>query len=102
MRFFWLGILVVCTTVPLHSQPSPEGPTSKKAQESYQIGLNYVQQREWGLALSYFRQADKQDGGHCLVCQEQMIQTGLQSNNWKALDEGAGSLTAELKEPKQK
>lgn len=101
MRFYWLQVLMVCATFPMYSQVSPEGPTSKKAQESYQQGLNYVQHHEWNLAISYFRQANKQDSGHCLVCQEQMIQSGLQVNNWKAVEEGARSLTTEVKEPKQ-
>lgn len=90
MRSFWQGIILVCLAVSVFSQDSSQGPTDSKAQKNYQEGLKAMQQREWGVALSYFRQADKQDGGRCIVCQEQMIQLGLQNDNWKAVEDGAG------------
>jgi len=83
------------------AQAPPADPMDKKAEQSYQEGLKSLQQRAWGVALSYFRKADKQDGGHCLPCQEQMIKIGLQSKDWKAVEDGAAGLATEVKEPKQ-
>src|SRR5215469_11337489 len=101
MRLIAPGILLVCLPVPLFSQGALDDSIDKKAAQSYQEGLKSLQQRAWGVALSYFRKADKQDGSHCLPCQEQMIQIGLHTKNWKAVEDGAAALATEVKESKQ-
>jgi thiol-disulfide isomerase/thioredoxin len=73
----------------------------KKAQKSYQQAQEQLQQRNQRLALWYFRDANKQDGGHCLPCQEQMVRIGLVIKDWKAVEEGASGMALEVHEPKQ-
>ena len=101
MRPILLSALIFYLALPLFAQDSPQGPTDKKAQKSYQQGLEQLQQREPDAALWYFRDADKQDHGHCLPCQEQMVQLGLAKADWKSVEDGAAELASEVKEPKQ-
>jgi len=101
MRSPYIGILLVCLAIPLSAQDSPEGLTEKKAQKSYQQALESLQQRAWGVALWYFRDADKQEHGHCLPCHEQMVKLGLAIKDWKAVEDGASGLASEVQEPKQ-
>lgn len=101
MRFLASGMLLVCFALPLFSQGAPDASMDKKVAQSYQQGLQSLQQRNSGVAVSYFRKADKQDGGRCMPCQEQLIQIGLQTKDWKAVEDGASELATEVKEPKQ-
>lgn len=101
MRSLVMGVLSFCLAVPLLAQDSVQGPTDKKAQKSYQQALEYLQKRDQGVALWYFRDADKQDHGHCLPCHEQMVKIGLAVKDWKAVEEGASGLASEVREPQQ-
>jgi thiol-disulfide isomerase/thioredoxin len=47
--------------------------------------------RRWTVS----RKADKQDGGHCVACQEKMIKDGLQLHEWKTAETAAEELLAE-------
>ncbi len=101
MRLVSMGVVLVCLAAPLFAQDSAGGPTDKKAQKSYQQALESLQQRAWGVALWYFRDADKQDHGQCLPCHEQMVKVGLAIKDWKAVEDGAAGLASEVQEPKQ-
>lgn len=101
MRLVVGGMLVVCFSVPLFSEGAADASMDKKAAQTYQQGLQSFQQRNWGAAVSYFRKADKQDGGRCMPCQEQLIQVGLQTKDWRAVEDGASELATEVKEAKQ-
>lgn len=101
MRCLVMGLLLLCLAADLFGQGPSSGPTSKKAQKAYQQGLDQLQDRAWGVAIYYFREADKQDGGKCLPCEGQMIQVGLESHNWKAVEDGASELSLQVRDPKQ-
>lgn len=101
MRPVFAALFLICLAVPLSAQDSPQGPTDKKAQKSYQQALEYLQKHEEDTALWFFRDADKKDQGRCLPCQEQMVRIGLAHKNWKAVEDGATGLAAEVQEPKQ-
>ncbi len=101
MRHFSTGFLVLCLAVPLHGQGPTAGPEDKKAQQTYQEGLNHLQNREMGVALWYFRKADKQDNARCVPCQEHMIQIGLATRDWKAVEDGASEIALQIKDAKQ-
>ena len=100
MRRLATGLLLLCLPLRVPAQDSTRGPTDKKAQKTYQQGLEYLQKRDSGLALWYFKKADQQDGGHCLPCQQQMVQLGLQQRDWKAAEDGASELATQMQEPK--
>ncbi len=101
MRCIVMGLLLFWFVTNLFGQAPTPGPTSKKAQKAYQQGLEQLQNRATGVALYYFREADKQDGGKCLTCQGQMIQVGLETHDWKAVEDGASELASQMQDPKQ-
>ena len=94
-------VIFFCLGISLTAQDSPAASIGKKAQKSYQQGLQYLQSHDYRLALWYFRDANKRDGRHCLLCQEQMVQTGLKVGDWEAVEDGASGLASEVKEPQQ-
>lgn len=101
MRSVSIGVLVVCLAASLFGQDSAAPPIDKKAQKSYQLAQEQLEKRNQRLALWYFRDANKQDGGHCLPCQEQMVRIGLVTKDWKAVEDGASGMVSEVQEPKQ-
>jgi thiol-disulfide isomerase/thioredoxin len=101
MRASAAALLLLCLAAKLSGQAATEGPTNKKAQKAYQQALDQLQQRNARLAIWYFREADKQDGGKCLPCQGQLIQTGLANRDWKAVQDGASELALQVQDPKQ-
>lgn len=46
-------------------------------------------------AFDGFKKADKQDGGHCLACQRQIIKYGTEFRDWKAAEKAAEEMVAE-------
>ncbi len=101
MRSISIGVLLVCLAKLFLAQDSAAPPMDKKAQKSYQQAQEQLQKRDQRLALWYFRDANKQNGGHCLPCQEQMVRIGLVIKDWKAVEDGASGMAPEVHEPKQ-
>jgi TonB family protein len=71
-----------------------DGPANEKAQKTYREAVQYLQQHQVEPALDSFKKADKQDGGHCLACQKQMIKYGCELGDWKTAEFAAGELAA--------
>jgi thiol-disulfide isomerase/thioredoxin len=86
-------LIAVCAGTARGQQTS--GPTDAKAQKSYAAGMKSLQERVYGTPLDSFRKADKQDGGHCLECQEQIVKLGLQVRDYKAAGAAAREMIAE-------
>ncbi len=101
MRIFVRGLLLLWFATNLFGQDPTAGLTSKKAQKAYQQGLEQLQNRDTAMALWYFREADKEDGGKCLPCKGQMIRVGLDTHYWKAVEDGASELVLQVQDPKQ-
>jgi thiol-disulfide isomerase/thioredoxin len=101
MRSVSIGVFAVCLAVPLFAQDSAVPPVDKKAQKTYQQAQEYLQQRNQRMALLYFRDANREDGGHCLPCQEQMVRIGLVIKDWEMVEVGASGMAVEVHEPKQ-
>src|SRR5258706_15359278 len=95
MRFALVGLLAACTVTPLWAQTNTEGPTDEKAQKTYKEALEYLKQRRIDAALDSFKKADKQDGGHCLVCQKKMIKYALELQDWKTAETAAAETVAQ-------
>lgn len=94
MRYVGIVLLLACTVTPLLAQEKPEGPTNEKAQKTYNEGFQYLNRHMKDAALDSFKRADKQDGGHCVACQMQMIRLGIALRDWKTAEAAAGEMLA--------
>jgi thiol-disulfide isomerase/thioredoxin len=95
MRYARAILLLAFTTMPLWAQDQKEGPSDAKAQKTYNEALAYLTKHMLEPALDSFKKADKQDGGHCVSCQKQMIKYASELRDWKAAEAAAGELVAE-------
>jgi len=48
-------------------------------------------------AFDAFKKADKQDGGHCIICKEKMVQLGSALHEWKTAEKAADELVSNAK-----
>lgn len=87
MRFTCVTLTFLCLLPVLTrnalAQDKPEGPTDEKARKTFEKASKHVSEHNLASALDDFKKADKQDGGHCRPCQEQMIKYGLEFGEWK-------------------
>src|ERR1035437_2853575 len=90
----WLVILAGLVISSL-AQNDAEGPTNEKAQKTYKQGLDYLKQHMPAAALDSFKKANKQDDGHCLICQKKMIKYGIELGEWKTAETAGEELVAE-------
>ena len=72
-----LSLLIVSGAV------AQSGPTDPKAQKTYTEAQDLLKQRKNMWALDGFKKAAKQDG-HCIACDEQIINLGLEMDDYKA------------------
>jgi thiol-disulfide isomerase/thioredoxin len=100
MRSSVLFLLGLITTTCMFAQPT-KGPTDAKAQKTYADALTWLKQRNNGSALDSFKKADKQDGGHCGACAEEIVTLGLKVGDFKAADAAAQQLINDAKDPKE-
>jgi peroxiredoxin len=63
--------------------------------------MDSLHNRRKDIALDDFKKADKQDGGHCVACQRQMLKYGLELGEWKDAELGAEELLAEAQGARQ-
>ena len=98
----WCGILLVlaCFT-SLWGQDQAGGPTNEKAQKTFKEGQELEQKHNILWALEAFKKADKQDGRHCVACQEKMVKYGIALRDWKTAEMAAGELAAEAQGDKK-
>jgi len=100
MRFFLSSLVLLCLLPPVLAQEKTGGPTNEKARKTYENGQKSLRERRKDFALDDFKKADKQDGGHCLDCQKQMIKLGLELGEWKTAELGAEEMVAQAQGPK--
>src|SRR5260370_8828211 len=83
MRCVRLTLALMFVLAPVLAQEKTGEPTDEKARKTYGNALKSLHEhkREW--ALDDFKKADKQDGGHCLACQKQMVKLGKDFADWK-------------------
>jgi thiol-disulfide isomerase/thioredoxin len=79
---------------------SAQDPTDPKAQKTYAEAKQWLKQRNTAAALDDFKKADKQDGGHCVACQNEMIRLGLEIGDFKTADTAAQELISAAKDPR--
>jgi thiol-disulfide isomerase/thioredoxin len=95
MRFILVTLSLSCVLTPVLAQEKLSGPTDEKARKTYENALKSLHERKKDFALDDFKKADKQDGGHCLDCQKQMIKYGVELGEWKTAELGAEEMVAE-------
>jgi peroxiredoxin len=95
MRCARILLMLVFAVSLLPAQEKPEGPTNEKAQKTYKEAMEFLSKHRLDLALDDFRKADKQDDGHCLICQKRMIQFGIEQRDWKSAETAASEMLAE-------
>lgn len=86
MRPILLCLILLFVAPVAPAQTADDGPTNEKARKTYKEAQDYLKQRKPDMALESFKKADKQDGGHCLGCQKQMIKYGEEFGDWKAAE----------------
>lgn len=89
MRWIRFGLVVLCAAFPAGGQDNGGAPSNEKAQKTYKQALDDLRERRALFALDLFKKADKQDGGHCIACQKQMIKLGMEFGDWKTAELGA-------------
>lgn len=92
--FVGLASVLILAGIRTVQAEQAQGPTDPKAKKTYATGLDRLQQHDYLGALESFKKADKQDGGHCQECEEQVITIGLQVGDYKAADEAAQEVIA--------
>jgi hypothetical protein len=100
MRFVRISLAMVFFLTPVLAQEKKEEPADEKARKTYEKALKSLHEHRTEFALEDFKKADKQDGGHCLACQKQMIKLGSQLGEWKTAELGAEEMAAQSQGPK--
>lgn len=106
---FLLAALLPYGAIPLHAQekaavtaPAPNiGPTDPKAQKTYAAALKKLNDRRSYPSgemmnldiLDSFRKADKQDGGQCIACKENIFKYAMLTGDYKLAEQSAEQLT---------
>ncbi|MFZ0732055.1 MAG: hypothetical protein WAM79_07000 [Candidatus Sulfotelmatobacter sp.] len=95
-----VGLVLFFLVLPVFAQQKTDrGPTNEKAQKTYQQALKHVQERMPSQAFDAFKKADKQDGGHCSVCQKKIVQYSIQFGDWKAGEAASDEMISEAQTP---
>jgi thiol-disulfide isomerase/thioredoxin len=100
MRLVCASLMFLFFLMPALAQEKAGRPTDEKAQKTYEKAQKYLHERHKEAALEEFKKADKQDGGHCLACQEQMIKLGEELGEWKTAELGAEEIMAQAQGPR--
>jgi peroxiredoxin/outer membrane protein assembly factor BamD (BamD/ComL family) len=93
-----LGFILAAPTI---AQENVDGPASEKARKTWNEALEYLHKHNHFAALDSFKKADKQDGGHCVPCQKQVVNLGLEFGDWKAAENAASEMVAESKSERE-
>jgi thiol-disulfide isomerase/thioredoxin len=94
VRIARISLARACFLTSVFAQEKAEGPTDEKARKTYEKALKSLREHNKESALDGFKKADKQDGGHCLACQRQMIKYGSELGEWKTAQLAAEEMLA--------
>jgi len=98
MRLARMSLILACVFLLAAAARSSDGPVDEKAQKIYQDALKSLHNHEEESAFNGFKKADKQDGGHCLPCQKQIVKLGIKFEDWKAAELAATEMVAEAQD----
>ena len=97
-RYFFIAMFLF--VLPVASQQVPDGPANEKAQKTYKEAFEYLHKGFMETAMDGFKKADKQDGGHCIACQRNLLTYAIKLHDWKAAEGAAAELAAEAQGPR--
>ncbi len=100
LRHGILFVLICCLPSSWAQEPAG-GPTNEKAQKTFKEASELEKKHSTMWALEGFKKADKQDGGHCAICQEKMVRYGIALREWKTAELAASELVAGAKGNKE-
>ena len=90
-------------TTPQSKPAAPgNGPADPKAKKTYDEASKFMQEQLWVFALDGFRKADKQDGGHCVLCEYQAWKAAAEIGDFKAARTQAEAMLAQVTSPVDK
>ncbi len=92
----FLACLLLCCTTFAFSQSGPKDP---KAQKTYAEAQVLLKQHRFSWARDMFKKADQQDGGRCLICQDEVYELSIETGDFKGAAESAQQIISELKQP---
>ena len=75
-------------------------PADPKAAKTFAEAESLFAEHRYRFALDDFRKADKQDGGHCVICEMRAYQAADLANDPKAAHEEAIALAANVAKPR--
>lgn len=68
---------------PKSDQPKPGEPTDPKARKTFASAIDWEKHHDLTSAISDFRKANKQDGGHCTECLHRAFDLALSDGQYK-------------------
>lgn len=95
MRVAHVSLALTCVLTPRFAREKTDSPTDEKTQNTYKKAIEALRENRKESALEDFKRADKQDGGHCLACQRQMIKYGIELREWKTAEIAADEMLRE-------
>jgi peroxiredoxin len=96
MGYLAMVLVLTCILTPVMAQvKTGEGPTNEKAQKTYKEGLDYLHRHMTDAAVNAFKKADRQDDGHCVACQKEMIKYGMEVGDWKTAETAADEMVVQ-------
>jgi len=101
MRFLFPMLMTACA-LPGFAQTAASSnglPSDPKAQKAYSEALDWLNHRDYAAAVSSFKKADKQDGGHCIACQNKIIELGEKTGDYKSAEFAAQEMIDEAQAP---
>ncbi|MGA2833458.1 MAG: redoxin domain-containing protein [Terracidiphilus sp.] len=90
-------------TAPQSNPTAPgNGPADQKAKKTFDEATKLMQEHKWIFALDGFRKADKQDGGHCVICEYRAWNAAAEMGDFKAARTQAEAMLAQVTNPVDK
>src|SRR5579872_4132569 len=101
MRFVLLLLFGIGLAMPIPCTAQDTGPTDPKAQKTYSEALKDLRLHRELQAFEGFKKANKQDGGHCFLCANYVIELAPRFDDFKAAYGAAQQLIEQAKTPQE-
>jgi thiol-disulfide isomerase/thioredoxin len=102
VRRIGVFIFLAVSFLPLAAQQNNAiagGPTDKKAQKTLKNAIYEGDRQMYGAAIDDLKKADKQDGGHCVACEEKIVEYSIRIQDWNTATAIAQAMVADAHTP---